>query len=360
VSGGMRQLFFVKPGRVEWREVPRPVLADPEDALVRPLVVATCDLDTALVRGAAPFPGPFPIGHEGVGEVVEMGSQVATLTPGQRVIIPFQISCGRCGRPQRGRTAACERVSPGAMYGLEPFGSPWGGFLGDLVRVPWADRMLVPLPADLDPVAVASLSDNIPDAWRTIAPYVSDPPGTAVLIVGGAAPSIPFYAIAIARALGVAQVDYLEFPGRAERTGEPGPGPRKAAVAGGHVLASPADAPAGHYTVTVCRGGLGGRGGRPHGRAAQAGDPPLGRGLAGPLAVTTSPGGPATTVQSRRTFAFRRWCLARSAGPAACRGWGSGRTAARSGPAGPRAWRGRCWWCIRVAPGRRPAAGRSS
>jgi threonine dehydrogenase-like Zn-dependent dehydrogenase len=249
---GMRQLFFVKPGRVEWREVPLPALADDADALVRPLAVASCDLDVALVHGAAPFPGPFPLGHEGVGEVAAVGRGVTTLTPGQRVIIPFQISCGECGRCRRGRTASCERAGPGAMYGLEPFGGPWGGFLGDLVRVPWADRMLVPLPAGLDPVAVASLSDNIPDAWRTIAPYVSDPAGTTVLIVGGAAPSIPFYAVAIARALGVGQVDYLEFPGEA---GNRGRGRDKAARAGARVLPGPGDVRAGHYAITVCSAG---------------------------------------------------------------------------------------------------------
>lgn len=54
----MEQLFFVEPGRVEWRDIPSPRLADNQDALVRPVAVATRDLDTALVHGAAPFPAP--------------------------------------------------------------------------------------------------------------------------------------------------------------------------------------------------------------------------------------------------------------------------------------------------------------
>ncbi len=81
------------------------------------------------------------------------------------------------------------------MYGLEPFGGPWGGFLSDLVRVPWADQMLVPLPDGIDPVVIASLSDNIPDGWRTVTPYVTDPPNTSVMVVAGAGPSIQYYAI---------------------------------------------------------------------------------------------------------------------------------------------------------------------
>ena len=56
------------------------------------------------------------------------------------------------------------------MYGFGAVGRDSGGFLSDVVRVPWADHMLVPLPDGLDPVAVASASDNIPDAWRTVGP----------------------------------------------------------------------------------------------------------------------------------------------------------------------------------------------
>jgi alcohol dehydrogenase len=241
----MEQLFFVASGRVEWRDVPRPELIDGEDALVRPVAVATCDIDTGLIHGRVPFPGPFPLGHEGVGEVVEIGSDVTTISVGQRVIIPFQVSCGTCARCRRGLTASCERVELGAMYGLEPFGGPWGGFLSDVVRVPWADHMLVPLPDGVDPVAVASLSDNIPDGWRTVGPFVNDPPNTSLLVIGGEAPSIPFYSIAIAKALGVEQIDYLEVGERAGRY-------EKASRAGASTLMSPDEVRTGTYTVTVC------------------------------------------------------------------------------------------------------------
>lgn len=75
----MRQLFYLGPGRVKWREVSDPQLCDDTDALVRPLAVATCDLDTALLQGDVPFEGPFPLGHEGVAEVVAVGDDVHRL-----------------------------------------------------------------------------------------------------------------------------------------------------------------------------------------------------------------------------------------------------------------------------------------
>jgi alcohol dehydrogenase len=97
------------------------------------------------------------------------------------------------------------------MYGFGAVGGDWGGFLSDVVRVPWADHMLVPLPEGLEPAAVASASDNIPDAWRTVGPSLEQEPGAAVLVVGGAgAGSIGLYAAAIAIALGAEGVTYVD------------------------------------------------------------------------------------------------------------------------------------------------------
>ncbi len=219
----MRQLVFVEPGRLEWQEAPAPALLEETDALVRPVAVATCDLDAALMAGATPVSGPFAMGHEGVAEVVETGPAVVSVRTGQRVIVPFQLSCGACERCRRGLTGSCTVAGPGAMYGFEPFGGSWGGFLADLVRVPWADAMLLPLPEGVDPVAFASMSDNIPDGWRTVAPYLAQQPHAPVLVVGGGAPGVPLYAVAIAGALGAERVDYVDHDAdrlaRAERLG---------------------------------------------------------------------------------------------------------------------------------------------
>jgi threonine dehydrogenase-like Zn-dependent dehydrogenase len=104
------------------------------------------------------------------------------------------------------------------MYGMAPIaGLDGGGFMSDLVLVPYADAMLIPLPANVDPVAIASLSDNIPDGWRAVGPHRGllagfDAADRRVLVVGGL--SIGLYAAAFATALG-AHVDYVDTdPGR--------------------------------------------------------------------------------------------------------------------------------------------------
>ncbi len=208
----MRQLTFVKPGQaLEWWEVPEPQLQGPGEALVRPVAVASCDLDSALVHGGTPWHGPFAFGHEFVAEVVEVGEEVSHFKPGQLVIVPFQISCGKCARCLQGLTGSCTTVKAGAMYGLAPLGGEWGGALSDLVRVPFAEAMLVTVPVGLSPTTLASTSDNMPDAWRTVGPQLEKRPGAPVLIVGGAAAgSIGLYAAAIALALGASKVDYVD------------------------------------------------------------------------------------------------------------------------------------------------------
>lgn len=208
----MRQLTYIEPKRLEWQEVPEPSLDHPFEAIVRPVAVATCDLDLAIIHGHAPVPGPFAFGHEFIADVVEVGPDVENVRAGDRVVVPFQIACGMCDRCRRGLTANCVGVEPKrAMYGLGTIaGKDWGGAMSDHVRVPFADAMLVPLPEGVDPVAVASMSDNLPDGWRTVGPQLEANPGANVLVVAGGAPSIGLYAVAIAAALGAGEVTYLD------------------------------------------------------------------------------------------------------------------------------------------------------
>ena len=136
-------------------------------ALVRPLTVACCDLDVGVAQGALPMPPGHAVGHEGLAEVVAVGDDVTTVRVGDRVVVPFQINCGQCSACRRGVTGSCASLPLMAMYGMAPLaGLDGGGFMSDLVLVPFADAMLLPVPAGVDPVAIASLSDNIPDGWR--------------------------------------------------------------------------------------------------------------------------------------------------------------------------------------------------
>ncbi len=207
----MHRMILDGPGRVHWDEAPDPVLTSSEAAIVRPIAVATCDLDVGVLRGSYPLAGPYPFGHEAVAEVVETGDAVSTVQVGDRVVVPFQISCGRCRPCALGRTGNCARHPRLSTFGLGSMGGlEWGGLLASAALVPHADAMLVTLPSGVDPIAVASASDNLPDAWRAVGPQLAANPHGDVLVVGGAPASIGLYAAGLAVALGSASVAYVD------------------------------------------------------------------------------------------------------------------------------------------------------
>jgi threonine dehydrogenase-like Zn-dependent dehydrogenase len=206
----MRQLVLTEPNAVSWADVPEPDLQGPGEALVRPLAVALCDLDHLMITGSTPIPTPVHLGHECVAEVLAVGADVTAAAPGDLVVVPFQVSCGACDPCARGLTGSCGTVEQLATYGFGAFGHEWGGMLADTVRVPYADAMLVPVPDGVDPVAIASMSDNIPDGVRLVAPGLAERPGGDVLVLGGGARSIALYAVGTAVAIGAGRVDYLD------------------------------------------------------------------------------------------------------------------------------------------------------
>ena len=214
----MRQLEIVGKRSVEWREAPAPALRGDGEALVKPLAVAMCDLDGAFLSGIVPIAEPFALGHECVAEVLDVGDAVTAVAPGDRVVVPFQISCGACAACAAGRTASCRTVPRGSAYGMRPLGGDWGGALSDALRVPFADAMLVALPAGIEPAAAASVADNVADGYRTVAGPLAAAPGEEVLIAGGAARSVGLYAVACAVALSASRVVYADTDeGRLER-----------------------------------------------------------------------------------------------------------------------------------------------
>lgn len=205
----MKQLTFIKPATFEWHDVAAPRIQSDTDAIVRPLTVARCDLDLYIALGRAPFAGPFAFGHEAIGVVTDAGDK-AGVAPGTRVIVPFQLSCGRCEPCRRGHTNTCAAFPPRAAYGLKPScGTEFGGAVCEYMHVPFADHMLVKLPDGVDPLAVASISDNLPDGWRAVAPHIAERPGANVLVVGGLAQSVGLYAAGAAASLG-ADTLYLD------------------------------------------------------------------------------------------------------------------------------------------------------
>ncbi|MEU1548076.1 alcohol dehydrogenase catalytic domain-containing protein [Nocardia sp. NPDC005745] len=237
----MRELQLVRAGHLQWRDRPTPVLTDARDAIVRPFVAGRCDGDTLPIHrrvsramqlgmraglidpvvgsicGPVPFRGPFGIGHECIAEVIEVGADITTLRRGDVVVVPWAVSCGDCHECRLGLTAKCSttRTSTLAAFGFGPASGPWGGMVADLLRIPFADHMLVPIPTGVDPLRVAAASDNLSDAWRCVVPALRVRPDGKVLVLGGAAQSIGLYAAGLAVRHGAQVVDYVDH--RTER-----------------------------------------------------------------------------------------------------------------------------------------------
>jgi threonine dehydrogenase-like Zn-dependent dehydrogenase len=232
----VRELQFIRSGRLAWRERDAPSVQDPGDAIVRPFIAGRCDGDTVPIHrpvsramqagmavgaidpvvgcicGAVPFKGPFAIGHECVAQVLAVGAAVKQIRVGQTVIVPWAVSCGSCPQCLRGLTSKCATTTSRtlAAYGFGPASGPWGGMIVDELRVPFADHMLVPVPPGVPALRVAAASDNVADAWRSVVGPISERPGASVLIIGGGAKSIGLYAAGLAVAHAARVVDYLD------------------------------------------------------------------------------------------------------------------------------------------------------
>lgn len=212
----MRALVAAPRGRLFWRSVPVPAPPGPLGATVHPIAVASCDIDCGLAAGVTPLLLPLQLGHECVAEVTAVGQDVEEVKAGERVIVPFQISCGTCEPCRAGMTGNCTSVPPISMYGMGLFAGHWGGAFADELAVPYADAMLVRLPAGVDPIAAASLADNVCDAHRHVAPHLpgvlARDPDAEVLVLGACTrrfaygSSAPLYAGTIAKALGARRV----------------------------------------------------------------------------------------------------------------------------------------------------------
>lgn len=210
----MRQLTCTGANTIAWQDVPEPRIQGDGEALVRPLAVARCDIDLFLTSGLFPLRGPYALGHEGVAEILEIGDGVRGLEVGQRVVVAFQVSCGTCGSCAAGHTANCDRYPVLSDFGMQPLsGTEYGGMLSDVLRIPHAQAMLAPLAPQLDAVALASVSDNVLDGYRAVAPHLAAQPGADVLIVCHGLQSVPLYAAQAAIALGAGRVDYASDDG---------------------------------------------------------------------------------------------------------------------------------------------------
>jgi len=208
----VRALWFEEVGKLVWREVEDLVVSSPLEAVVRPVASTTCDLDRGIVHGLVPLGTDFPIGHECVAEVLEVGAAVHRVAVGDLVVVPWHISCGVCPPCRNALPTACTTVPGLQGYGASIAGS-WGGLFSEQARVPYADAMLTRLPTGVEPAAAAAVSDNLTDAYVCVTRGLSRHPGARVLVVS-TLPSLGLFAVDQALAVGARSVDYVDRSGR--------------------------------------------------------------------------------------------------------------------------------------------------
>ena len=181
--------------RVE--DVPEPRIVNPHDAIVRVSLTAICGSDLHLYNGSVPTMKPGDVlGHEFMGEVVEVGRKVEKLKPGNRVVVPFAIACGQCWFCRHELWSCCDNSNPNAYMlekvagqstsGLFGFSHLYGGYPGgqaEYVRVPFADTGALPVPPELPDERVLFLSDIFPTGYQA-AEQCNISPGDTVAVWG--------------------------------------------------------------------------------------------------------------------------------------------------------------------------------
>ena len=186
----MRALTWHGIEDVQVKDVPDPRIQDPHDAVVRVTSTAICGSDLHLYKVLAPYLKPGDVlGHEFMGIVEEVGSAVSTLQVGDRVVMPFNISCGHCWMCDRGLFAQCETTQnreQGKGASLFGYTSLYGAVPGgqaERVRVPHADFGPVKLPKDMPDERFLYLSDILPTAWQGVQ-YADVPDGGSLAVIG--------------------------------------------------------------------------------------------------------------------------------------------------------------------------------
>ncbi len=186
----MRALTWQGIEDVKVTEVPDPRIEQPTDAVVRVTSTAICGSDLHLYKVLAPYLTPGDVlGHEFMGIVEEVGSSVTALQPGDRVVVPFNISCGHCWMCSRGLFAQCEttqNTETGKGASLFGYTSLYGAVPGgqaEKVRVPHADFGPVKLPHEHPDERYLYLSDILPTAWQGVK-YADVGPDDTLVVLG--------------------------------------------------------------------------------------------------------------------------------------------------------------------------------
>lgn len=230
----MRAVCWYGQHDVRVETVPEPTIINPRDAILRVTSTAICGSDLHLYNNL--FPGMKKgdiLGHEFMGEVLEVGPEVANLKAGDRVVVPFDIACGSCFFCTHNLPACCDNSNPAHLESEAMFGYPMAGMFGyshitggyaggqaEMVRVPFADVGPIKIPNGLSDDQVLFLSDILPTGWMG-AENCQVQPGDTVA-VWGCGP-VGLMAIRGLRAMGAYRVIGIDrYPERLEKARQAG------------------------------------------------------------------------------------------------------------------------------------------
>ncbi|MGW0389993.1 zinc-dependent alcohol dehydrogenase [Streptomyces sp. NPDC003042] len=186
----MRAVTWQGTRDVRVENVPDPRVQDPTDIVVKVTSTGICGSDLHLYAVLGPFLDAGDVlGHEAMGYVEEVGPEVETLRRGDRVVIPFNISCGRCFMCDQGLQSQCETTQVrehgkgGALFGYTKLYGQVPGGQAEYVRVPFGDTLPVKVPKGPPDERFVYLSDVLPTAWQAVE-YAAVPPGGSLTVLG--------------------------------------------------------------------------------------------------------------------------------------------------------------------------------
>ncbi|USK41058.1 glutathione-dependent formaldehyde dehydrogenase [Cytobacillus firmus] len=213
----MKAVTYQGPNRVAVTNVDDPKLEKKDDIIVKITSTAICGSDLHLYQGNIPLPEGYIIGHEPMGIVEETGPDVTKVKKGDRVVIPFNVSCGQCVYCKQDQTSQCDNSNPhydsGGYFGYsEKFGNHPGG-QAEYLKVPFGNYtpFLVPESCELEDESLLFLSDVLPTAyWSVVNAGVKK--GDTVIVLGCGPVGIMAQKFAwMEGAERVIAVDYLDY-----------------------------------------------------------------------------------------------------------------------------------------------------
>ena len=217
----MKALCWHGKNDIRCDSVPDPEIEDPRDVIVKVTACAICGSDLHLMDGLMPTMKSGDIlGHEFMGEVVEVGSGFTKFKKGDKIVVPFNINCGECRQCRLGNFSCCQRSNRNASMAAEQFGFTTAGLFGyshmtggyaggqaEYVRVPMADVAPMKVPDGLSDEEVLFLSDIFPTGYQ--AAEQAGIAGGEVVAVWGAGP-VGYFAIQSAKVLGAKSIIAIE------------------------------------------------------------------------------------------------------------------------------------------------------